>query len=95
VGAAAGEPADIPVVAFGRDFFSIQPRTAALVVVAMQHSFVAEGARFSTADARSIVPNVDRLVEAARERRSRSSGRSPITARLAAGSCSSGAPRSG
>jgi ureidoacrylate peracid hydrolase len=65
--AAAGGPGGIPLVVFGRDYFSIDPRTAALVVVDMQQSFVAEGAMFSTAEARSIVPNVDRLVEAARD----------------------------
>jgi ureidoacrylate peracid hydrolase len=57
---------EIPLMVFGREYFRIDPRRAALIVVDMQNSFVAEGAAFSTEEARQIVPNIDRLIRAAR-----------------------------
>ncbi len=43
------------------------PARTALVVVDMQHAFVAEGAVIETPAARAIVPNINRLAAATRE----------------------------
>ncbi len=57
-----------PRVAFGRDYFQIVPERAALLVIDMQNSFVADGAVFQSPDGLRIIPNVNQLV--ARCRRS-------------------------
>jgi hypothetical protein len=42
--------------ATGKDFFTIDPRRCALVVIDMQNAFVAEGAVFETPRARAMIP---------------------------------------
>jgi ureidoacrylate peracid hydrolase len=56
-----------PVV-FGRDFFTVDPRTSALVVIDMQNAFVAKGATYETPGARTMLPQLGRLLAFARER---------------------------
>lgn len=58
----------IPKEVFGADYFRIDPAKCALVVIDMQNSFVAEGAVFEAPKGRDIIPNIDRLVELARNR---------------------------
>jgi hypothetical protein len=36
-----------PII-FGREFFEVDPRSTALIVIDMQNAFVAEGARYSS-----------------------------------------------
>ncbi len=50
----------------GRDFFTVDPRHSALLVIDMQNAFVAEGAPFETAGARAMVPRLEKLIEFAR-----------------------------
>jgi ureidoacrylate peracid hydrolase len=47
-------------------FDAIDPRRTALVVIDMQHSFVAPGAASAVSEARAIVPNINRLAAALR-----------------------------
>ena len=54
-------------VAYGKDVFTLDPRRAALLVIDMQNAFVAEGAAYETPKARAMIPNVERLLEFARE----------------------------
>ncbi len=51
----------------GRDFFTIDPRHCALIVIDMQNAFVAKGAPFETPGARAMIPRLERLVRCARE----------------------------
>lgn len=51
----------------GQDFFTVDPRRAALIVIDMQNAFVAEGAAFETPGARSMLPRLERLIRFARE----------------------------
>ena len=44
-----------PIV-FGREFFEIDPRSTALIVIDMQNGFVAEGATYGTPPACSMLP---------------------------------------
>ena len=53
--------------AFGQDFFSVDPRSTAVVVVDMQNAFVAEDATYETPDARAMIPNLERVLGFARE----------------------------
>ena len=55
-----------PVV-FGSEFFTVDPRKTALIVIDMQNAFVAPGATYETPGARTMMPNLDRLIEFARE----------------------------
>ena len=55
-----------PVV-FGRDFFTVDPRWTALIVIDMQNAFVAEGATYETPGARAMLPKLERLVAFARD----------------------------
>ena len=55
-----------PVV-FGRDFFTVDPRSTALIVIDMQNAFVAEGATYETPGARAMLPKLERLVAFARD----------------------------
>jgi hypothetical protein len=41
-----------PIV-FGREFFEVDPRSTALIVIDMQNAFVAEGATYETPPART------------------------------------------
>jgi biuret amidohydrolase len=54
-------------IAFGRDFFTFEPATTALIVIDMQNSFVAEGGTYETPPARDMIPRLDRLIAFARE----------------------------
>jgi ureidoacrylate peracid hydrolase len=54
-------------IAFGRDFFTFDPATTALLVIDMQNSFVAEGGTYETPPARDIIPRLERLIAFARE----------------------------
>jgi nicotinamidase-related amidase len=55
-------------IAFGREFFTVDPRTTALVVVDMQNAFVAEAGTYETPGARTMLPELGALIEFARER---------------------------
>jgi ureidoacrylate peracid hydrolase len=54
-------------IAFGRDFFTFDPATTALIVVDMQNSFVAEGGTYETPPAREMIPRLECLIAFARE----------------------------
>lgn len=45
---------------------SVEPQRTALIVVDMQHDFVAEGAALETPMGREVLPNIKRLVDEAR-----------------------------
>lgn len=51
----------------GRDFFTIDPRDTALIVIDMQNAFVAEGATFETPGARAMIPRLELLIDFSRE----------------------------
>lgn len=51
------------------DFFTVDPRRSALIVIDMQNAFVAEGAPFETPGARAMLPRLERLIRFAREHR--------------------------
>ena len=55
-----------PIV-FGREFFEVDPRSTALIVIDMQNAFVAEGATYETPPARTMLPNLERIINFARE----------------------------
>ncbi|HXE89818.1 MAG TPA: isochorismatase family cysteine hydrolase [Terriglobales bacterium] len=55
--------------ASGSDFFTVDPRRTALIVIDMQNAFVAEGAPFETPRARAMLPRLERLIRFAREQR--------------------------
>lgn len=57
------------ISASGRDFFTVDPRRAALVVIDMQNAFVAEGAPLETPGARAMIPRLERLIRFARHQR--------------------------
>jgi ureidoacrylate peracid hydrolase len=51
------------------DFFTVDPRRSALIVIDMQNAFVAEGAPLETPGARAMLPRLERLIRFAREHR--------------------------
>lgn len=51
---------------FGRDFFTVDPNTSALIVIDMQNAFVAPGAAYETPDARTMMPALDHILTFAR-----------------------------
>jgi nicotinamidase-related amidase len=51
----------------GTDFFTVDPRRSALIVIDMQNAFVAEGSPLETPGARAMIPRLERLIEFARE----------------------------
>ena len=51
----------------GKDFFVVDPRETALIVIDMQNAFVAEGATFETPGARAMIPRLESLIAFARE----------------------------
>ncbi|MEJ7669609.1 MAG: isochorismatase family cysteine hydrolase [Casimicrobiaceae bacterium] len=51
---------------FGSDYFRIDPKRCALLVIDMQNSFVEKGAVFEAPKGREIIPNINRLVAVAR-----------------------------
>ncbi len=53
----------------GRDYFTVDPRRTALIVIDMQNAFVAEGAPFETPGARAMIPRLERLIRFARDHR--------------------------
>jgi ureidoacrylate peracid hydrolase len=57
-----------PIV-FGREFFSVDPRSTALIVIDMQVAFVGPGATYETPGARTMIPKLEGLLAFARERR--------------------------
>jgi biuret amidohydrolase len=57
-----------PIV-FGREFFEVDPRSTALIIIDMQNAFVAEGATYETPPARTMMPNLERIIGFAREQR--------------------------
>jgi len=52
--------------ATGTDFFEIEPRRCALLVIDMQSAFVAEGAPLETPSAREMIPRLSQLIELTR-----------------------------
>lgn len=48
------------------DFFTVDPREAALIIIDMQNAFVAEGATFETPGARAMIPRIEALLSFAR-----------------------------
>jgi len=50
----------------GKNFFTIDPRSCALIVIDMQNAFVAEGAVFETPPARAMIPRLEQLIQLAR-----------------------------
>jgi nicotinamidase-related amidase len=51
----------------GTDFFTVDPRCSALIVIDMQNAFVAEGSPLETPGARAMIPRLERLIEFARD----------------------------
>jgi ureidoacrylate peracid hydrolase len=51
----------------GRDFFTVDPRRSALIVIDMQKAFVSEGGPLETPGARSMIPRLERLIHFARK----------------------------
>jgi len=51
----------------GRDYFTVDPRRAALIVIDMQNAFVAEGGPLETPPARTMLPKLERLILFSRE----------------------------
>jgi len=49
-----------------KNFFTIEPRSCALIVIDMQNAFVAEGAVFETPGARTMIPRLEHLIQFAR-----------------------------
>src|SRR5438067_4231985 len=54
--------------ATGTEFFRVDPERSALIVIDMQNAFVAEGAPFEIPAARAMIPCLERIVTAFRER---------------------------
>ena len=52
-----------------KNFFTIVPRSCALIVIDMQNAFVAEGAVFETPGARTMIPRLEQLIQFARASR--------------------------
>lgn len=52
--------------ATGRDFFTIDPRRCALIVIDMQNAFVAKGAPFETPGARDMISRLEEMIQFAR-----------------------------
>lgn len=61
-------PKGVQKEVFGPQYFRIDARTCALLVIDMQNSFIAEGAVFEAPKGRDIIPNLERLVQLARSR---------------------------
>ncbi|MGH9579407.1 MAG: cysteine hydrolase family protein [Terriglobales bacterium] len=51
------------------NFFTVDPRRSALLIIDMQNAFVAKGAPFETPDARAMIPRLERLIGFARTHR--------------------------
>ena len=56
-------------IVFGKDFFIINPSRTALIVIDMQNAFVAEDGTYQSAEARQMVPRLEKLIAFAREHR--------------------------
>jgi ureidoacrylate peracid hydrolase len=52
-----------------KNFFTIVPRSCALIVIDMQNAFVAEGGVFETPGARTMIPRLEQLIQFARASR--------------------------
>lgn len=51
----------------GREYFTVDPGRAALIVIDMQNAFVAEGGPLETPPARTMLPKLERLIHFSRE----------------------------
>lgn len=51
----------------GREYFTVDPRHTALIVIDMQNAFVAEGGPLETPPARTMLPKLERLIRFSRE----------------------------
>ena len=51
-----------------KDFFTVDARRSALIVIDMQNAFVAEGSPLETPGARAMIPRLEKLIRFARER---------------------------
>ena len=51
----------------GREYFTVDPRHTALIVIDMQNAFVAEGGPLETLPARTMLPKLERLIRFSRE----------------------------
>jgi len=56
-------------IVFGKDFFVINPSRTALIIIDMQNAFVAEDGTYQSAEARQMVPRLEKLIAFAREHR--------------------------
>ncbi len=56
-------------IVFGKDFFTINPSRTALIVIDMQNAFVAEDGTYQSAEARQMIPRLEKLIAFAREHR--------------------------
>jgi ureidoacrylate peracid hydrolase len=56
-------------IVFGKDFFIINPSRTALIIIDMQNAFVAEDGTYQSAEARQMVPRLEKLIAFAREHR--------------------------
>lgn len=53
---------------FGRDLFEIVPQKAALLVIDMQNSFIAEGAVFQAPNGIKIIPKIEEMIKFCRKK---------------------------
>src|SRR5438552_18980579 len=61
-----GEAVSSNLSTSGRNFFTIERSSCALIVIDMQNAFVAEGAVFETPGARTMIPRLEHLIQFAR-----------------------------
>lgn len=61
--------AELPLALEGRDFFAIDPDDCALLVIDMQNAFIEPGAAYECQNGRAIIPNLNKLVAAARKKK--------------------------
>ncbi len=54
-------------IVFGKDFFTVDPSRTALIVIDMQNAFVAEDGTYESAEAREMIPRLEKLIGFARE----------------------------
>lgn len=54
-------------ILFGKDFFTIDPAHTALIVIDMQNAFVDEGGVYQSAEAREMIPRLEKLINFARD----------------------------
>ena len=54
-------------IVFGKDFFTVDPRRTALIVIDMQNAFVAQDGTYQSTEAREMIPRLEKLIGFARE----------------------------